>query len=99
MTANGATRATEEATENVHDLDICVDVQVLEESPAELSPGKLREKSDISCERRHGEPSYLIRNGSNVRCKIDDYITVVVVGVQSPDPSSDRWEANISCGA
>ena len=48
-TADGEVQTNEEAQENVHDLDLFVTVQLLEETPAVLSLGKL-------CED-HGSPT------------------------------------------
>ena len=41
LTANGEVRTQEEAQVFVHDLNHFVTVQLLEETPAVLSPGKL----------------------------------------------------------
>ena len=41
VTANGEVQTNEEAQENVHDLDLFVTVQLLEDTPAVLSLGKL----------------------------------------------------------
>ena len=44
ITANGEVRASEEAQVYVHDLDLFVTVQVLGDTPAVLSSGKLCEE-------------------------------------------------------
>ena len=47
-TANGEVQTNEEATENVHDLELFVTVQLLEDTPAVLSSGKLCEEHGYS---------------------------------------------------
>ena len=47
MTVNGTTHTSEEATVHVYGLDMCVQVQLLKESPAVLSLGKLNEKKRL----------------------------------------------------
>ena len=44
MTAQGTTITKEKATVCVTDLDMCIDVQLLVDSPAALSPGNLCEE-------------------------------------------------------
>ena len=61
MTANGTTHSTAEATEYVCDLDMCVQVQFLKESPAVLSLGKLWEENGHSCQWHPGRPTYSSR--------------------------------------
>ena len=65
LTANGTTHMTEEATVYVCGLDMIVQVQLLEESSAELSLGKLSDKNGYSHEWQRCQPSYLIKNGRN----------------------------------
>ena len=48
VTANGEVQANEEARVYVHDLDIFVAVQLLEDTPAGLSLGKLCEENGYS---------------------------------------------------
>ena len=47
FTANGAVQTKEEATAYVNDLDLFVTVQILEDTPAVLSLGKLCDENDI----------------------------------------------------
>ena len=47
LTANGTSHTTEEATVYVFDLDMFVQVQLLKESPAVLSLGKLCEENRL----------------------------------------------------
>ena len=47
FTANGEVQTNEEATVYVNDLDLLVTVQILEDTPAVPSPGKLCEDHGI----------------------------------------------------
>ena len=49
VTANGQVQTNEEAQENVHDLDLFVTVQILDDTPAVLSLGKLCEEHGYTC--------------------------------------------------
>ena len=50
VTASGKAQTSEEAQENVHDLDLFVTVQILEDTLAVLSLGKLCEEHVPMCE-------------------------------------------------
>ena len=67
MTANGTAHKTEEATEQVCDLDMFVQAQFLKESPAVLSLGKLCEEIGYRYEWHPGQPPDLIENGRTSR--------------------------------
>ena len=69
LTALGTTRATGEATVFVCDLDMFVQVQLLRESPALLSLGKLCEENGYSCEWHPGQTSHLVNNGETKNVK------------------------------
>ena len=55
VTANGEVHSREEAQVFVHDLNLFVTVQFLEETPAVLSLGKLCSARGYSCEWKNGE--------------------------------------------
>ena len=71
--------ANEEAQVYVHDLDLFVAVQLLEETPAVLSLGKL-------CSE-HGYPR-LTKNGKTITCTVDNFVPLVVPGLSSSSSSS-----------
>ena len=56
MTVNGTAHSTEEATVCVFDLYMFVHVQLVKESPAVLSVGKLFEEHVYSYERHPRQP-------------------------------------------
>ena len=62
-----------------------VQVQVLKESPAVLWLGKLCDANGYSFEWHPGQPFHLIKNGRNIECKTDNYILLVVPGVQATE--------------
>ena len=80
VTANGTTHATEEATANIDDLDMFVQVQSLKESPAVLSLGNLCEENSYSYEWHPGQPSHLLKNGNSR--KIWEYDNIKPQGSQ-----------------
>ena len=83
MNANGTAHTTEEATVCVCDLDMCVQVQLLKESPGVLSLGKWCEENNYLYAWHPSQPSYLIGNWKNIECKTDKHIPLVVPGVQA----------------
>ena len=56
---------SEEVQENVHDRDLFVTVQLLEDTPAVLSLGKLCEEHDHTFESATGQKPHLTKNGKN----------------------------------
>ena len=64
LTANGEVHTNEEA--QVHDLNLFVTVQLLEETPAVLSLGKLCSEHGCSYEWKNGETPRLTRNGKTI---------------------------------
>ena len=78
LTANGEVQTNEEAQENVHDLDLFVTVQLLEETPAVLSLGKLREHHGYSYEWVSGQKPRLTEEGKTLVCKTDNFVPLVV---------------------
>ena len=61
MTANGEVQTNEEAQVYVHDLDLFVTVQSLDETPAVLSLGKLCSEHGYSNEWINGETPRLTK--------------------------------------
>ena len=61
LTVNGEVQTNEEATVYVHDLDLFVTAQILEDTPAVLSLGKLCEDHGYSYEWASGQKPHLIK--------------------------------------
>ena len=64
----------------VHDLNLFVTVQLLEETPAVLSPGKLCEDHGYSYEWVSGQKPRLIKDGNSILCKTDNFVLRVDPG-------------------
>ena len=60
---------------------MCVQVQVLKESPAILLLVQI--VRSYLYEWHSGQPSYFIKNGRNIECNTDNHIPLVVAGVQA----------------
>ena len=74
----------------VHDLNQFVTVQLLEETPAVLSLGKLRKDHGYSYEWVSGQEPRLTKNGKkkNIICKTDNFVPLVVPGLSTNSGSS-----------
>ena len=64
VTANGEVQTNEEARVYVHDLNLFVTVQLLEDTLA-LSPGKLCEEHGYTCEWASGQKPHPTKDGKN----------------------------------
>ena len=78
LTENGEVHTHEEAQVFVHDLNQFVTVQLLEETRAVLSPGKLWKDHGYSHEWVSGQGPRLTKNGKNTICKTDNFVPLVV---------------------
>ena len=83
ITANGKVQTNEEAQVYVHDLDLFVTVQILDDTPAVLSSGKLFEEHGFSNEWASGQKPHLTKNGKIILCKTEEVVLVVVPGLTS----------------
>ena len=88
ITANGEVQTHEEATVFVKELDICLTMKVLENTPAVLSLGKLRDENGYSCEWINGQKPHLIKNGIRIPCNTENFVPVVVPGLFSSSSGS-----------
>ena len=77
LTANGEVHTHEEAQVFVHDLGLFVTVQLLEETPAVLSFGKLCEDHRYSYEWVNGQKR-LTKEGKTIKCKTDNFVPLLV---------------------
>ena len=87
LTANGEVHTHEEAQVFVHDLNLFVTVQLLEEVPAVLLLGKLCEDHGYSYERVSGQKPRLTKEGKTIICKTYNFVPPVVRGL-SPNSGS-----------
>ena len=78
VTATGEVQTNEEAQVYVHDLDLFVPVQLLEETPAVLSLGTLCEDHGYSFEWVSGQTPRLTKKVKTIVCKTDNFVPLVV---------------------
>ena len=84
ITANGEVQKNEEATVYVYDSDLFVTVQILEDTPAVLSLGKLCEDHGYSYGWKIGQRPHLIYNVREIQCITENYLPFVVPGSSPP---------------
>ena len=84
MTANGEVQTNEEAQVYVHDLDLFVTVQLLENTPAVLSLGKLCSEDGYCYEWTSGQNPRLTKHGSIITCTMDKFVPLVAPGHHLP---------------
>ena len=75
VTTNGKVQTDEEAQENVHDLDLFVTVQILDDTLAVPSLGKLCEDHGCSHDWVSGQKPRLTKEGKTMKCKTDNFRT------------------------
>ena len=88
LTANGEVHTHEEAQVFVHDLNLFVTVQLLEETPAVLSLGKLCTDHGDSYEWVSGQEPRLTQNGKSLSARTDNFVPLVVPGFSTNSGSS-----------
>ena len=108
LTVNGRVHTHEEAQVFVHDLNLFVTVQLLGETLAVLSLGKLCEDHGHSYEWVSGQKPRLTKGEKNIICKTDNFVPLVVRRLpansesvsSSTSPSQDslRREVEIAAG-
>ena len=82
VTADGEVRTNEEKQVYVHDLQIFVTVQLLEDTPAVVFIGKLW-KHGYTYEWPSGREPRPTQNGKQTFCKIENFVPLVVPGQPS----------------
>ena len=88
VTADGEVQTNEEAHVYVHDLDLFVTMQLLDEPPAVLSLGKLCSEHGCSYEWKNGETPRLTKNEKTIACTMDNIVPLVVPELSSSSSSS-----------
>lgn len=76
ITANGEVQTSEEAQVDVHDLELFVTMQILEDMPAVLSLGKLCEEHRYSYEWASDEKPQLTKHGK-ILCNTENFVPTV----------------------
>ena len=88
ITANGEVQTHEEAIAYVKELDIFLTMKVLENTPAVLSLGKLRDENGYSYEWINGQKPHLIKDGIRIICNTENFVPIKVPGLSSSSSAS-----------
>ena len=88
VTANGEVQTNEDAQVYVHDLDLFVAVQLLEDTPAVLSLGKLFEENGSSYEWSRGQKPLFTKKSKEFLRKTEMFVFLVVPGLSSSSGTS-----------
>ena len=96
ITANGEVRIHEEATVYVKELDIFLTMEVLENTPAVLSLGKLCDENGYSYEWISGQKPHLIKNGIRTQCNTENFVPIVVPGLSTSSTSSSHQTTSMT---
>ena len=78
----------EEAIVYVKELDIFLTMNVLDNTPAVLSLGKLCDENGYSYEWITGQKPHLIKNGIRIICNTENFVLIVVPGLSSSSSAS-----------
>ena len=88
LTAKGEVHTHEEAQVFAHDLNLFVTVQLLEDTPAVLSLGKLCEDHGYSYELVSGQKPRLTKEVRTIECNTDNFVPLVVPGLSTSSGSN-----------
>ena len=88
ITANGEVQTHEEAIVYVKELDIFLTMNVLDNTPAVLSLGKLCDENGYSYEWINGQKPRLIEDGIRIICHTENFVLIVVPGLSSSSSGS-----------
>ena len=80
----------EEAAVYVKELDIFLTMEVLKDTPAVLSLGKLCDENRCSYEWINGRKPHLIRNGLRIHCNTENFVPIVVPSLSTSSSSSSH---------
>ena len=88
ITANGEVQTHEEAIVCVKELDIFLTLKVLDNTPAFLSLGKLRDENGYCYEWINGQKPHLIKGGIRIICNTENFVPIVVPGLSNSSSGS-----------
>ena len=88
VTANGEVQTNEEAQGFVHDLDLFVKVQILDDTPTVLPHGKHCEEPGYSYDWVSGQKPRFTKQRKNIACKTENFLPLVVPGLSSSSGTS-----------
>ena len=88
ITANGEVQTHEEAIVYVKELDMFLTMEVLKNTPAVLSHGKLFDENGYSHEWIKVQKPHLIKKGIRIPCNTENFVPIVVPGLSSSSSAS-----------
>ena len=80
----------------VKELDIFLTMEVLENTPAVSSLGKLCDENGYSYEWINGQKPHLIKNGTRIICNTENFVPIVVPGLSSTSRTPMKQESHSS---
>ena len=92
---NGEVQTNEEATVYAYDLDLFLAVQILEDTPAVLSLGKLCEDHGNSCEWTSCQKPHLMKR-RKIQCNTENDVPLLVLGLSTGPSSSSTGTSSTS---
>ena len=75
---------------NVKELDIFLTMNVLENTPAVLSLGKLCDENGYSYKWINGQKPHLIKDGIRIFCNAENFVPIVFLGLSTSSSSSSH---------
>ena len=96
ITANGEVQTNEEPTVYVHDLELSVAVQILGNTRAVLSLGKVCEEHGYSHERASGQKPQFTNHGKTILRNTENFVPLVVPGLATGSSSSSACPSSTS---
>ena len=96
ITANGEVQTNDEATVHVNELGKFWTMKVLEDMPAVLSLGKLRDEHGYSYEWINGQKPHLIKNGIRIQCNTENFVPIVLPGLSTSSSSSSSTSPSVT---
>ena len=88
ITTNGEVQTHEEATVYVNEFDIFLTMNVLEDTPAVLSLGKLCDEHGYSYEWINGQKPNIFKNSIRIQCNTENFVPIVVLGLSTSSSSN-----------
>ena len=88
ITANCEVQTNEEAAVYIKELGVFLTMEVLDDTPAVLSLGKLCDEHGCSYEWINGQKPHLIENGIRIQCHTENFVPIVVLGLSTSSSSS-----------
>ena len=80
---NGEVQTDEEAQVYVHDIDLFLTVQILDDTPAVLSLCKLYEEHGYTYEWQSGQKPQLTKQEKKIMYKTDNFVPLVMPGLSA----------------